>query len=461
MSIFVFTGPTLSPEEALTELDAVYLPPAAQGDVYRASLDQPWAIAVIDGYFERVPSVWHKEILWAMAQGIHVFGSASMGALRAAELATFGMVGVGSIFEAFKSGELEDDDEVAVAHASAEQGYRAASDAMVNIRTTIASAVSSAVIEGATGESLVRMAKDLYYADRCYPVLLARALEQQLRSSEIEALRAWLPQGRINQKRLDALTMLRVMKEQRDGDREPKRVRYHFEHTDAWEETRRSVGRRSPVAAVRAADPVTPMEAILDEARVTGDFDDLRRGAMARALAIEEAVHQGRVVKGPVLRDASEAFRRDHRLFQPEAFQRWLTEQRIDDVERFFKDEAQVRWVETIFEPDALRSLPDHLRSVGRYGPLAARAADKQRVLTQHGLTTPDLADLGISEEDLFRWYFEEHLRRPVPVDLVRYAHLAGFGDDASLRRAVLRELAYLRAIAPGAGSEQEAAARD
>jgi hypothetical protein len=56
----------------------------AQGDVYRAALRAPRAIGIIDGYFERMPSVWHKEILWAMSRGIHVFGSASMGALELA-----------------------------------------------------------------------------------------------------------------------------------------------------------------------------------------------------------------------------------------------------------------------------------------------------------------------------------------------------------------------------------------
>ena len=60
--------------------------PSAQGDVYRVAQERPSAIGIVDGYFEGVLSVWHKEILWAMAEGIHVFGSASMGALRAAEL---------------------------------------------------------------------------------------------------------------------------------------------------------------------------------------------------------------------------------------------------------------------------------------------------------------------------------------------------------------------------------------
>ena len=119
MKPVVFTGPTISADEASRELDAVFLPPVSQGDVYRIATLRPAAIGIIDGYFEHVPSVWHKEILWAMKAGVHVFGSASMGALRASELTAFGMVGVGWIFEQFRDAALTDDDEVAVAHAPA------------------------------------------------------------------------------------------------------------------------------------------------------------------------------------------------------------------------------------------------------------------------------------------------------------------------------------------------------
>jgi hypothetical protein len=74
-----------------------------------------------------------------MKQGVHVFGAASMGALRAAELAAFGLEGVGDIYEAFASGALEDDDE-------AEGGYRPLSEAMVNIRPTLQAAEGVAPI---------------------------------------------------------------------------------------------------------------------------------------------------------------------------------------------------------------------------------------------------------------------------------------------------------------------------
>ncbi len=89
-----------------------------------------------------------------MAQGIHVFGSASMGALRAAELAAFGMEGVGAIFEAYRDGALEDDDEVAVVHGPAESGYRALSVALVNIRHTLAAAEAQSVIGPASSSAM-------------------------------------------------------------------------------------------------------------------------------------------------------------------------------------------------------------------------------------------------------------------------------------------------------------------
>ena len=92
MSIYVFVGPTMGIDEASKYLDATFLAPVAQGDVYRIASQGARTIGIIDGYFESVPAVWHKEILWAMSQGVQVFGSASMGACRAAELHVFGMV---------------------------------------------------------------------------------------------------------------------------------------------------------------------------------------------------------------------------------------------------------------------------------------------------------------------------------------------------------------------------------
>ncbi|MEM6942085.1 MAG: TfuA-like protein, partial [Pseudomonadota bacterium] len=106
--MIIFSGPSIPASNVREVLGQADLrPPARTGDIYKACEDRPAAIGLIDGFFEGVPSVWHKEILWAIDQGIPVFGASSMGALRAAELHAFGMIGVGWIFEAFKDGNLE------------------------------------------------------------------------------------------------------------------------------------------------------------------------------------------------------------------------------------------------------------------------------------------------------------------------------------------------------------------
>ncbi|TKD03365.1 TfuA-like protein [Polyangium fumosum] len=235
MKLYIFTGPTLSAAEGKQWLDATFLPPAAQGDVYLAAREKPVAIGIIDGYFERVPSVSHKEILWAMAQGVHVLGAASMGALRAAELSFFGMAGVGAIYEAYARSELDADDEVAVAHALAEDGYRPLNEAMVNIRATLRAAERAGVIPTETRARLEAIAHATFYPDRCYPLLLWQAANDGLPVEHLEALKAFLPKGRVDRKRLDAIALLRVMGERFAGEAAPKQVRYHFNPTDAWE----------------------------------------------------------------------------------------------------------------------------------------------------------------------------------------------------------------------------------
>src|SRR5580700_7605068 len=96
--IAVFLGPTLPRANAMLALDAVYRPPARRGDIYRALRDGFHTIVLIDGEFHGQPSVWQREIVDALIEGAVVHGASSMGALRAAELHSLGMVGHGQIF---------------------------------------------------------------------------------------------------------------------------------------------------------------------------------------------------------------------------------------------------------------------------------------------------------------------------------------------------------------------------
>jgi len=226
---FVFLGPTLPVEDAEQYLAAEYLPPVAQGDVLRLVSSRPQAIGIIDGYFDSVPSVWHKEILFAMSRGIHLYGSASMGALRAAETAVFGMVGVGEIFDSLRDGKMEDDDEVVLAHLPAEFGYLPTSEPMVNIRATVAAAQTASVITPAVAEKLVAIAKSLYYPERRYDLVFRIAAHNGVSAAELSRFQSWLLDGKVDQKRADAIAMLLRMRAELSRNPTPKQVSYKFE----------------------------------------------------------------------------------------------------------------------------------------------------------------------------------------------------------------------------------------
>src|SRR4051794_13144181 len=111
----LFAGPSI--HGVAPDLSGIALrPPAKQGDVAQAVLDGATSIGLVDGYFDAVAAPWHKEILFALAHGVGMLGASSMGALRAAECASFGMRPVGSIAHAYLSGDLDDDAAVAISH---------------------------------------------------------------------------------------------------------------------------------------------------------------------------------------------------------------------------------------------------------------------------------------------------------------------------------------------------------
>ncbi len=229
MSVCVFLGPSLPLDEARAAIDATFLPPAKRGDIM-AALDahRPRAIGLVDGYFEQAPSVWHKEILHALDRGVPVFGAASIGALRAAELAQFGMTGVGRIYQAYVAGRFdpfddpfEDDGEVAVAHGPAELGWTG-TVALVDVRATLAAAREAGEVDDDGMRAALAVAKGVFYKDRTW-ARMARDLPP--------ALAAWLPDNRVSQKRLDALELLARIGEPADA---PRRT-FRFERTALWD----------------------------------------------------------------------------------------------------------------------------------------------------------------------------------------------------------------------------------
>jgi len=443
VTIIVFTGPTLPPTEAARILDAAYRPPAAIGDVYRAAQQRPWAIGIIDGFFESIPSVWHKEVLWAMAQGIHVYGAASMGALRAAELAAFGMTGVGTIFEAYRDGIIEDDDEVAVVHGPPELGYVQLSEAMVNIRSTLRKAVAAGIIAPATELALIEIGKASYYKQRNYERLLAQAAERSLPADELRRLKAWLPQNQVNQKRLDAVAMLQAIAAARAEMLVPAPIPYVFEHTMLWNAVERQYS--APVDD-DTATTAGPHDALLEELRLDRSaHPQARRQALLRAVARREADRQGMQPTVAQLQDAARRFRKRMGFATQAQLEDWLGGQRMsrDQFLQLMADEARLQWLEHSLTAAVDNAVPDELRATGDYARLAARLKDKRDVLGNRGVEEPTLADAGVTEAELLSWFRRERMPELGDGDVMDHATRLGFADERELIRALLRDYCY------------------
>ena len=234
MRTCVFLGPTLPLAEAEKILPmADFLPPVSVGDVLRAVRDGYENLVLVDGYFHGVPSVWHKEIMYALSLDIGVVGCSSMGALRAAELWPYGMAGSGRIFEAYRDGTYESDDEVAVLHGDEESGYRCASEPLVNIRHGLDLARRAGVLSAALERQLVGRAKGLFYADRHWARVVADLASLTRSEDKAGRLRRFLRETDTDLKRADAIeTLWRIA----DGDlRRPEMIEsFTFEETHSF-----------------------------------------------------------------------------------------------------------------------------------------------------------------------------------------------------------------------------------
>lgn len=205
--LLVFIGPTVPLADARGILDAIYLQPAGQGDILLAAhAFRPRAMLLIDGQFEHRPAVRHKEILWAMAQGIVMVGAASIGALRAAELAPFGMIGVGLIYRWYRRWPLAPDDAVALQSAPAELGFMPLNDTLIDLQRTFAALMRRGLLSPTERAALDAAARATDFRRRTF--------ENAFSSAGFPAgMGARLRSQIIRQKTADAMQALRLLPE--------------------------------------------------------------------------------------------------------------------------------------------------------------------------------------------------------------------------------------------------------
>lgn len=204
--IIVFTGLSISHEEAREILEADYRAPVKRNDILKAIEEKPDIIGIIDGVFHQSPSVSHKEIMKAIDKGIAVIGGSSMGALRASELDTLGMIGIGYVYKEYANGNIQSDDDVAIVFDS--KTNKPISEALVNISYNLKKAIDEKIISEIEEKEILKIAKSLYYPYRTYETILKKTdINENLKNDLIDFLN-----NTIDIKKQDAEEVLNYIK---------------------------------------------------------------------------------------------------------------------------------------------------------------------------------------------------------------------------------------------------------
>jgi hypothetical protein len=210
-NVVVFVGPSLDPKKARTILEADYRPPAKKGDLIKLimSLDEKeTVVGLIDGYFllDYPPTPIEVYQLIVRPNTV-VIGSSSIGALRAVELEKFGMIGIGKIFQLFKHGKLDADDEVAVTFS--QDLYRLQSEAMVDIRYNLYLSLKRGFVDKETKDAIAKVAKSIYFPYRTYQNIIEETIKNypQLENNT-RRFEAYILRNRKSLKERDALKLI-------------------------------------------------------------------------------------------------------------------------------------------------------------------------------------------------------------------------------------------------------------
>ena len=382
----IFLGPTMSYGEARQLLpDAVFHPPAAQGDLL-AAVDQDGAdvIGLIDGTFHLNLSVWHNEVCYLLSRGITVYGASSMGALRGTETDRFGMVGIGTIYEWYRDGVITGDDEVALIHGDQSSGFRPMSHPLVNIRASVAQAVAKGSISKPFAEQLVEFARSLYYPERQVPGILQLCRNAGFPEHELCAAERALTEDYVDLKRSDARVLLMEIRRVLDGtvDRPPP-VAFEFSRSGVFE-TLYNLDRQ-----VLVGDITVTLQDIAEHVALHHPAaGELRRAALHREVAIFFALLLGLRVTQDDIASERTAFLEGRTLTTPDDVHDWLRRNAISEADLgvYLAEEALCRrlrhWVQTSRSFDrGAKALLDELRARGDFPDWATQAAESTAII--------------------------------------------------------------------------------
>jgi TfuA protein len=219
MKTIVFAGPSISHRQLADLTCADVAHPIRRGDIDRFfGCD---VFVILDGEFGQNLSVSPKEILSVLRAGKTVIGASSMGALRASELDSCGMIGVGWVYEHFASASIRRDDDVALAYSPIDLSPMTIPTIDIEYWTTLLTEKN--VIPASEKKIICQTARKIFYSDRTERKLM-RELERTIGVSRLHCLLGHTSGVVPNIKHLDARRALELQRSVCDLSAQPEEI---------------------------------------------------------------------------------------------------------------------------------------------------------------------------------------------------------------------------------------------
>jgi hypothetical protein len=396
----VFLGPTLDVKVAKELVpDALFLPPVAQSDLISVYTDlEPENILIIDGTFHQSLSVWIKEIIYCLYKGCNVYGSSSMGALRAVSCEPYGMVGYGKIFEWYRTRVTEDESEVSVSYSD-----KHCTVPLVNLRASFEG-------DGRLDQILEKASK-IHYSERTEPLLRKTLSEIGVNDWRI-----------INQKEIDAIGLLANFKSlERDKSAvlPDKSLLTHMFHAQ-FDRDRTCNG--IPVQHIEARHLLN-----------TPEYETDLFNSKNREIGLIACDHLGVQVSQEELAGEVQRFSNRHAIH---SIYEWCSDNHLSDNQfiELLEENARIRKLHAALDSTKMRrrntkGMLDYLKTEDRYSKV------------HEGMTKSD--DVKINYESLKKENIQEYLKTKgiqINSTMEDYLHETGFNTWIELCTAIERE---------------------
>jgi TfuA protein len=210
-NVYVFGGPSLEliPKELINKVKC--FPPIKSGDLDILYSLPPSICIIIDGVFSGKRAVTIFECRELLEKGWVVIGASSMGALRAADLWSYGMIGIGDVYNMFRIGVCRSDADVAVVYNILEDFLcEEITISMVHVRSVLHYLSTKGSIDKAKARLLICKARQISWEERMPSVLFDEWGKFLGQEKLINKIKRHFNQPRLHPKKVDAVNAMHL-----------------------------------------------------------------------------------------------------------------------------------------------------------------------------------------------------------------------------------------------------------